>query len=123
MGAISLYGIYEGDTLVFKGKSCDVADYLSLAQTCIRTYAMRKTITRGKYHIRILGDYIEEPKPKKKTQKQIEREEHLEDIIAKLKTYGQTFVRNPEEWRKEVNEAGIQFRCVPYKNGYTLERS
>ena len=117
-----LYGVYKGDELVYTGPSREVSKFLGLGQNGIYNYAKNKQCYQKRYYLKFLGEYVPEPEPPKETKAEKERREHLENIIAMLKLHGSTFVKDIDEWRKDLRANNIKYRAIPWENGYRVER-
>lgn len=125
---INVYGIYEGDKLVFKGTSTELKnEHKEFEKLCFSYYASGEYLMLSKYKVKVLGTQkikrIINTKPMPKVNKHAKT---LEYLIKHLSDYGNTVLcEDPKHYREELKEIGIEFTCRLVKEGgkhWVLER-
>ena len=119
----NVYGVFDGEKMIFSGTASEIVkEYDLYDRMTVYNYVNNNWLLHRKYKVKFLRKAArhinEEPKP---TKAEKERQEHLDNIIAMLKLYGATFVRDRDEWRNDLRKAGIKYRSKKWENGYRLE--
>lgn len=115
---LNVYGLYDGDELIFKGNRMDVEKRFNVNKNCIFTYLRTGAKINGKYAIKKVGqDYFDVECKRKKKERQAKREEkwtledHYEYLEWHLKYYGNTSCRfDPNPYLKQLKKAGYKVK-------------
>jgi len=123
MRKIKIFGVYDGDQLVFEGDKRKIAEKFKLKDSSMNTYASNKAKIRGIYELKMIREEESEIKYKKRIYKngrkkpEPEKEYSLEKdpvecIVWLLKCYGNAYVtsHDPREYLDEIKKAGFDCR-------------
>ena len=120
----NIYGVFEGDTKVFEGTATEVANAYELYdRMTVYNYVNKDWKIHRKYTIKFLKKAqrkLNTPVKKKPTKHEL----RAENVILMMNLYGNTYVRDPEEYRKELEAENIDYTYRPCMDGkgFILER-
>ena len=115
------YGIFDGDELAAMGSSEFMRGMFGI---WAHQYAYSGKLYKNKYHVKMIGPFTEN----KIISDSLDIRQHKKDIIdmavVNMKKYGNTIARDPEDFRRAMEENGIEFTCRLCSDGvgYILER-
>lgn len=121
----NLYGVFDGDKLVFEGTATEVANkYEMYDRMTVYNYANRDWKIHRKYTIRFLRKTYKKLNEHHKKQAPTEREQRVANAITMMKVHGNLYCKDHEEYRKELEDEGIYYTYRPCMDGkgFILER-
>ena len=102
-----IYGLYDGEYLIFKGTRKEICDMCKIGLHSFYTYVGGERKMNGKYRVHhLVGNekVVKKPKPKPISKD----DEHLEYLFSMLKMYGNTCsVFDPVPYFEKLKDMGI----------------
>lgn len=115
---LNVYEIYEGDNLIAKGFTDEVAEIVGCTTSTLIRYAQENKTINKKYTAKLIDkvwvDYSYELKPKKKKNNLTYT---LDYLYRHLTEYGNTVLnKNPEKYIEELKVLGLDCTYKKVKN-------
>lgn len=122
MVKVKIYGIYDGDNLVFSGSRSEIAKEFGLKLSSMSSYTTGRIRLNGKYDVNYLDEEYREieygPRNYKKYEPKPETEPNYKDnplecLILHLKMYGNTLINfDPTKYTDDLKNAGFNVKIT-----------
>ena len=120
MKDLQMYGLFDGEYLVFKGTRYQICDYANIGEKSFYAYLNGQRKLNSKWWVRHVSknEVVVAPKPPKS-----KNEQRFEYLYSMLKLYGNTCSSfDPEPYINQLRDKGldVEMRKSVFK-GYYLE--